>query len=1282
MMFRDSWLRNLKRLRLRTTTRRRQRSHRIESLEERALLTMTVESVTPSLVNGAMATGTESLKIRFSEDVDGTAGATPFELRSPGADGLPGNADDVVVGITSATYAGDTASLSFPALSNGTHRLTVLDSLTNTTGVALDGDADGMAGGHYVTDFVVTAGTADGTVDLVSARPASTAIGNDTSRRPTVSADGRFVAFESGASNLVPGDATSGTTDVFVKNLATGSLTLVSTTSGGTQGNSSSQRPSISADGRYVAFRSWASNLVAGDTNGHTDIFRKDLLTGAIERVSTAANGAQAIGSSEAASISADGRYVAFASSASNLVPGDTNGWTDIFVKDMSTGAITRVDTSASGSESNSGSFDPSISGDGQYVAFETDASNLVPGDSNGQYDIFVKHLASGAITRVSQSGTGAQSNSFSMDPTISADGQTIAFYSFASNLVPGDTNGLGDVFVANLSTGGLIRASVTADGVQSAGNSQAPDISDDGRFVAFRSTADDLVPEDSNGTGDIFVKDLATGTVTRATTKEDGTQSTSNATEPSINGDGSIVAFRTGDSNLTAQDANSRDDILVKDLSTGIVALASIDSQFSSNSSSEEPSISADGRYVAFRSFASDLVVGDTNGHADIFVKDVSTGAITRVNTAANGGQASGDSGAASISADGRYVAFESSAANLVAGDTNGQTDIFVKDLSTGAITRVSTAADGSESNNLSVNPALSANGLYVAFESPASNLVPGDTNGQYDIFVKDLTTGSVTRVSKSTAGTQANSFSNDASISADGQTVAFYSFASNLVTGDTNGLGDVFIADLSTGGLERASITAAGSQASGNSQSPDISDDGRFVAFYSTAADLVPGDTNGSWDVFVKDVTTGAIVRASTKSDGTQSTGFSAEPAVSGDGQFVAFRSSGSDLVASDTNGKDDIFVKDLSTGAITRASSALDGTQANSTSRDPSLSADGQFVAFGSDATNLVSDATRFGQVFRTTLRSAPIVDALVTASCLVVSVDPTTVGSGQLLHGPDNAFDGLNQLQIDGADFAPTIAATLADSDQTLVTGTHSLSGLNVSREVSVPNSGSEDVVRTMEVLENPTSADITTTVRIFGNLGADADTTVFSTSDGDSVVEVTDEWIGTDDADNAGSPAIVHYVHGPGGLAPDSVQVTGDNIVWQYDVTVPAGETVRLATFTIIDTERVSAVSAADSLVTRTGFASHAADFLDSVEVGSLLNFGFARDFGDAPEAYGTLLEDDGPRHIPSSSLFIGGGIPDDELDAFGDGTDDNGDATDDDTEGNATSDGRRADCPW
>ncbi len=419
-----------------------------------------------------------------------------------------------------------------------------------------------------------------------------------------------------------------------------------STDSTGVQADHESAQPAVSADGRYVAFASWADNLVPGGTDGAWNVFKKDTQTGAIEIVSTSSTGAHTsagsgnypcYGSHDSSqpSISAHGRYVAFMSCASDLVPGDTNDAQDIFVKDTVTQEITRVSTNAAGQEANcdgvwciSNSYVPHISADGRYVEFLSGAQNLLtPPQHTNRAQAYVKDRITGQV-------------------------------SVASATAAGELIGADDTF-----------------------------LSGNGRYVVFRPDNPNAIPGHVNDVWDIFVKDMQTGEVTRVNTNVSGEQA---------------------------------------------------------NGSSYSPSLSYDGRYVVFASVASNLVSQPrylTGADADIYVKDRQTGQVIRISENALGEEGNSGSGAPSISAHGRYVTFWSSAWNLVSGDTNWVTDVFVKDSLTGSVTRVSTDSMGNESNGTSsgpnsAGPAIAADGQSVAFTSQATNLVPGDTNGVVDIF------------------------------------------------------------------------------------------------------------------------------------------------------------------------------------------------------------------------------------------------------------------------------------------------------------------------------------------------------------------------------------------------------------------------------------------------------------------------------------------------------------------------------------------------------------------
>jgi len=390
----------------------------------------------------------------------------------------------------------------------------------------------------------------------------------------------------------------------------------------------------------------------------------------------------------------------------------------------------------------------------------------------------------------------------------------------------------------------------------------------------------------------------------------------------------------------------------------------ASVDSSgVHGNANSYGPSISADGRYVAFVSRATNLVVGDTNGHLDVFVHDRITGATTLASVDSSGRQSDDDSWLASISADGRCVAFESVATNLVPGDTNRLNDVFVHDRTTGTTSRVSVSSSGAQGYGDSFHPSISADGRHVAYQSSATNLVPYDTNGYWDVFVHDRLTGGTARVSVGPWGRQGDFSSGSPSISADGRFIAFDSYAANLVPGDTNGQTDVFVHDRLTGTTTLVSVDSAGLQANYSSDSSSISADGGFVAFVSGASNLVHADTNENWDVFVHDLVTGSTTRVSVDSSGVEGDDASVDPSISSDGRFVAFKSWAANLVLNDRNRTTDIFAHDRVTGTTTCASVGLNGYHASDGTHSPSISAQGLFVAFNSPANNLVPEGQEY-------------------------------------------------------------------------------------------------------------------------------------------------------------------------------------------------------------------------------------------------------------------------------------------------------------------------------
>jgi Tol biopolymer transport system component len=366
----------------------------------------------------------------------------------------------------------------------------------------------------------------------------------------------------------------------------------------------------------------------------------------------------------------------------------------------------------------------------------------------------------------------------------------------------------------------------------------------------------------------------------------------------------------------------------------------------------SSTASVSANGRYVAFESAADNLVANDTNDNSDVFLRDRKAGTTRRMSLGPQGVQGNGPSRGAIVAPGGRYVGFSSLATNLAGNDTNGHWDAFVRDRGAKTTERVSIGSAGAEGNNDSFLWAMSEGGRFVALVSDASNLVTGDTNAAPDVFVRDRQANTTTRVSVATGGGQANGTSTGVGMSANGRFVAFESDASNLVAGDTNGVRDIFLRDLRTGTTALVSRGQGGLPANGISFDAAISANGRYVVYHSEATNLAPGSTIAG--VFIYDRQTGATERVPRSDDGSA-------PVVSSDGRFVAFYSGADTIVSGDTNETNDVFLRDRVRSTTRLLSVALGGGVDNDSSEAPAISADGSTVAFESQASNLVPKDT---------------------------------------------------------------------------------------------------------------------------------------------------------------------------------------------------------------------------------------------------------------------------------------------------------------------------------
>ncbi|MBP7006543.1 MAG: PD40 domain-containing protein, partial [Candidatus Pacebacteria bacterium] len=592
--------------------------------------------------------------------------------------------------------------------------------------------------------------------------------------------------------------------DIFMHDTHTGDTIRVSQNTIIPHGNGGTTEPRFSGDDNFIAFASDATDLVEDDTNGSSDIFVINRLSGSIERVSVATGGIEANGHSYYPSVSSDGRYVTFPSSATNLVAGDTNATEDIFVHDRQTNTTERVSVTDDESEANdeSSGFAP-ISGDGRYVVFYSNATNLVAGDTNIAGDIFLRDLQLDTTIRVSVTDGEAEGNGSSLYPNISADGEIITFISNATNLVVGDTNAQPDVFIRDRNGGTTQRISVSSEEVEGdlEVTSEAPAISSDGRYVVFASYSTNLTANDTNLVQDVFIRDVELGT-------------------------------------------------------TEILSISS--NEIQGNDQSYKPSVSSDGRYVTFYSEATNLISGDTNDAGDIFIRDRELDTTERVSLRNNGDEIDNSSDRPDVSSDGRYVIFDSGDELIKDEDFNNGSDIFIRDRELDTTDFIinfdATIVDNDDGSN---NPVISEDGAYIFFESDSSKLIQNDSNLSSDIFSYTRGNGEIELVSKNVDGVQGDDESRSLSISSDGRHVGFYSYATNLVEDDTNATADLFVVDRETDEVIRVIRTYAGGEIAGDELDDDnvfmISPDGAYVIFSSNLTNLVQTDTNARRDIFL---------------------------------------------------------------------------------------------------------------------------------------------------------------------------------------------------------------------------------------------------------------------------------------------------------------------------------------------------------------------------------------------------------------------------------------------
>jgi hypothetical protein len=664
-------------------------------------------------------------------------------------------------------------------------------------------------------------------------------------------------------------------------------------------------------------------------------------------------------GDSVAPILSADGRYVLFASTANNLVvssystaiPLLFSARYNLFLRDRTNGTTTLISVNTSGTNGgNDNSIPLALSADGRYVLFESSASDLVNNDTNNATDIFVRDQVSGTTVLVSVATNGLPGNGASRNAVMTPDNRYVAFSSAASDLIDGDTNGIRDIFVRDLQTGTTVLASVGAQSTGSSDLSDSPAITADGRYVAFYSSATNLVPGISN-VGEVYVRDLTAQTTTWASI--DGrslfyqTTGSSNAIScsPSISEDGTFVAFETCTNHATFNSA--RGIALRYNLSSGTTELihTNVNCPIVSLEDNQNVTMSPDGRFVLLVANANDFSGASTA----IYLWDSFSGTNIPISLdISNNLPLNALCDSPTLSSNGQFVAFISSAANLTTNTLSGDYHVYVRDVSAGTtrLVDIDTNGVGSGVSPIAV-PRLSANGSLVAFETVGRNVVANDGDRASAVFLRDLTMNTTELISVRHADlpdTMGDAMSGifAQSVSVDGRYLAFWSEADNLVANDTNQWRDVFRRDLFTGTTLLVSLSSSGNPANGFSSEPAISADGRYIAFSSFATNLFANDTNNASDVFVRDVQTGTTTLVSVTPDGVSpGNKESYQPSISPDGRFILFQSKAQNLVAGVFSSTNKLFLRDMQ--IATNYSLTPAGLVSGA------MSLDGRFVAY---------------------------------------------------------------------------------------------------------------------------------------------------------------------------------------------------------------------------------------------------------------------------------------------------------------------------------------------
>jgi Tol biopolymer transport system component len=766
-----------------------------------------------------------------------------------------------------------------------------------------------------------------------------------------------------------------------------------------------------SGDGRFSVFASSADDLGVADEYRH--VFVRDDQTGAVTLLDRAGpGGAVANNHANYVAISRDGTKACFVTSADNLVPGA--GPNHLYVTTIATGSIVAADRATGGALGNGGAERCSLDADGGVVAFDSNASNL--GGGSGQH-VYARSAAAGT-TQLVDSYNGTPGDSSAREPSINASGQIVAFATNATNLNgPGGDASNSDVYLRGLGSATPVLASRAAGGGGAIGNGQSgqPSVSDNGLVVAFSSSASNLGDGDGDATVDVHVRDVIAGTTTLVSRADGvaGTKADHESDAPALAGDGSAVAFVSSATTLgatpTPTDEGFNHLVYLRTLSGGQTTIVSRATGASGAvAAGNAPAVALDQHadHAVFSAASAGLDPLASGTFNEVFERHLSGGLETKLvsrpqDASSRPGQVGyADTERRAVSADGRFFVF--SARAPLAGMPGGDAQVYVRDVLLGTTRLVSRAngADGAAANGPSIRAVISADGTKVAFTSTASNLTGEGDRTRYQAYVRNLVANTTTLASVG-AGGPADIGVAEVALDQDGGRVAFGTYGANLVAGDTNNAYDIFVRDLVAGTTVEASLTNAGAQLDGDSTEAALSADGTRVGFASTASNAGDGAAPSKQHVYVRDLAAGTTTLVDRKADGSPADDWSRDLAMSADGNRFAFQS-GAKLTAEAKDINSDVFVRDLAAGTTVMASGAADGTEANRWANTGDLSRDGTKVAFSTAATNLPAAGASDGVLYERDL---------TTGSLTVVNAhDGSDV--------PSNASAGSASLNADG------------------------------------------------------------------------------------------------------------------------------------------------------------------------------------------------------------------------------------------------------------------------